>query len=80
MSLTSAAAQDTLDRGVTRPMLELREIMKIIQKAITKRNHKLIDYDRHRASLNKLKAKEQRSFNEEKQIYKVGTRKKTEEP
>ncbi|KAI8147369.1 hypothetical protein BJV82DRAFT_642847 [Fennellomyces sp. T-0311] len=62
---------DALDREVVRPMIELRDIMKIIGKTMVKRNHKMIDYDRHRAALNKLKAKEERSFNEEKQIFKV---------
>ncbi|CAO3597629.1 unnamed protein product [Absidia cylindrospora] len=47
------------------------DIMKQIQKTMIKRNHKMIDYDRHRSSLSKLKVKEERSFNEEKQIYKV---------
>ncbi|KAI9322809.1 hypothetical protein BX666DRAFT_1898634 [Dichotomocladium elegans] len=62
---------DGIDRDVIRPMLEFKEIMKTIQKTMVKRNHKMIDYDRHRASLAKLKAKEERSFNEEKQIFKV---------
>ncbi|KAI8084637.1 uncharacterized protein BX664DRAFT_337447 [Halteromyces radiatus] len=62
---------DLVDDAVIRPTLELTEIMKQIQKTMVKRNHKMIDYDRHRASLNKLKVKEERSFNEEKQIYKV---------
>ncbi|KAI9263357.1 hypothetical protein BDA99DRAFT_510023 [Phascolomyces articulosus] len=62
---------DALDRDVVRPMIELRDIMKTINKTMIKRNHKMIDYDRHRSSLNKLKAKEERSFNEEKQIFKV---------
>ena len=52
-------------------MIELREVMKTIGKTMVKRNHKLIDYDRHRSTLNKLKVKEERSFNEEKQIFKV---------
>jgi DNA topoisomerase VI subunit A len=36
-----------------------------------KRDHKLIDYDRHRTSLEKLNKKTERSFSEEKQIFKV---------
>ncbi|KAI9496146.1 hypothetical protein BDB00DRAFT_882178 [Zychaea mexicana] len=64
---------DALDRDVVRPMIELREIIKTINKTMVKRNHKLIDYDRHRSALNKLKVKEERSFNEEKQIFKVET-------
>ncbi|CDH55384.1 bar adaptor protein [Lichtheimia corymbifera JMRC:FSU:9682] len=62
---------DAIDRDVVRPMLELKEIMKTIHKTMVKRNHKMIDYDRHRTALNKLKAKEERSFSEEKQIFKV---------
>lgn len=54
-----------------RPTLELQEIIKVIQKTIVKRNHKLIDYDRHRVALNKLTAKAERTLNEEKSIFKV---------
>ncbi|CAO3643890.1 unnamed protein product [Cunninghamella blakesleeana] len=62
---------DLLDRDVTRPLLELLDITKIIQKTMVKRNHKMIDYDRHRSSLAKLKAKQERNFNDEKQIFKI---------
>lgn len=67
----SLSLQDILDRDIVRPIMELNEIIKLIQKTITKRNHKLIDYDRHRLSLQKLNAKTERSFSEEKQIFKV---------
>lgn len=60
-----------MDEAVIRPTLEILEVMKQIQKTMIKRNHKMIDYDRHRSSLNKLKVKQERSFNEEKQVYKV---------
>lgn len=60
-----------VDRDIVRPLMELNEIVKTIQKTIVKRNHKLIDYDRHRLSLQKLTTKTERSFNEEKQIFKV---------
>ncbi|KAG0785063.1 hypothetical protein G6F22_008092 [Rhizopus arrhizus] len=62
---------DVVDRDIVRPLMELNEIIKTIQKTIVKRNHKLIDYDRHRISLQKLTTKTERSFNEEKQIFKV---------
>lgn len=62
---------DGLDRDVTRPLLELMEIGKTIQKTIVKRSHKMIDYDRHRLALSKLNTKQDRSFSEEKQIFKV---------
>ncbi|KAI8060462.1 hypothetical protein BC940DRAFT_246498 [Gongronella butleri] len=64
---------DLLDLHVTRPLLDLLEISKTIQKTMVKRNHKLIDYDRHRLALNKLKTKTERSFSEEKQIFKTET-------
>ncbi|KAI7899026.1 uncharacterized protein BX663DRAFT_522875 [Cokeromyces recurvatus] len=62
---------DVVDRNIIRPLLELEEIMKLISKTMTKRNHKLIDYDRHRLALQKLNNKQERSFSEEKQIFKV---------
>ncbi|KAL0091072.1 hypothetical protein F4703DRAFT_1903558 [Phycomyces blakesleeanus] len=62
---------DAVDRDVVRPTLELSEIFRRVQKTIVKRQHKLIDYDRFRTSVNKIKAKETRSFNEEKEIFKL---------
>ncbi|KAI7872558.1 hypothetical protein BDF14DRAFT_1754650 [Spinellus fusiger] len=62
---------DTVDRDVVRPALELLEIYKKIQKTIIKRQHKLIDYDRFRLSLTKLKVKETRTFSEEKEVFKL---------
>ncbi|ORX51347.1 hypothetical protein DM01DRAFT_320355 [Hesseltinella vesiculosa] len=62
---------DLLDDGVIRPALEAIEVIKKIQKTITKRSHKMIDYDRHRSSMSKLKGKDDRTLSEEKQYYKV---------
>jgi amphiphysin len=62
---------DVVDRDIVRPLLELSEIIKVIQKTMIKRDHKLIDYDRHRIALQKLNSKAERSFSEEKQIFKV---------
>lgn len=62
---------DVVDRDIVRPLLELTEIIKTINKTMVKRNHKLIDYDRHRTAIQKLNAKTERSFSEEKQIFKV---------
>ncbi|KAI9023087.1 hypothetical protein CLU79DRAFT_750221 [Phycomyces nitens] len=68
---------DAVDRDVVRPTLELQEIIRRIQKTIIKRQHKLIDYDRFRTSVNKLKGKETRSFNEEKEIFKLDAKLET---
>lgn len=46
-------------------------IIKTIQKTITKRRHKLIDYDRYRTSLTKMKNIADRSPSEDKQVYKL---------
>lgn len=46
-------------------------IIKTIQKTITKRQHKLIDYDRYRTSLAKMKNIADRSPSEDKQVYKL---------
>ncbi|KAI8078265.1 uncharacterized protein B0P05DRAFT_579510 [Gilbertella persicaria] len=62
---------DVVDRDIVRPLLELSEIVKTINKTMVKRNHKLIDYDRHRLSIQKLNNKTERSFSEEKQIFKI---------
>ncbi|KAI9282242.1 hypothetical protein BY458DRAFT_497613 [Sporodiniella umbellata] len=62
---------DVVDRDIVRPLMELNEIIKAIQKTIVKRNHKLIDFDRHRISLQKITNKTERSFSEEKQIFKI---------
>ncbi|KAI8880255.1 BAR-domain-containing protein [Backusella circina FSU 941] len=62
---------DIIDRDIVRPLLDLTDIMKVIQKTMIKRDHKLIDYDRHRLALNKLNTKTERSFSEEKQIFKI---------
>lgn len=67
---------DVVDRDVVRPLLELSEIIKVIHKTMIKRDHKLIDFDRHRIALQKLTTKAERSFSEEKQIFKVKKTKK----
>lgn len=62
---------DVVDRDIVRPLMELTEILKTIHKTMTKRDHKLIDYDRHRIALQKLNQKQERSFSEEKQVFKA---------
>ncbi|KAI8085405.1 hypothetical protein BDF21DRAFT_415094 [Thamnidium elegans] len=62
---------DVVDGDIVRPLLELSEIQKKIAKTMLKRNHKLIDFDRHRIALQKITTKTERSFSEEKQIFKI---------
>ncbi|KAI9247696.1 hypothetical protein BDA99DRAFT_253801 [Phascolomyces articulosus] len=68
---------DQLDLLVVQPSENMHSIIKAIQKTITKRQHKLIDYDRHRTSLAKLKNIADRSPSEDKQVYKIETQLET---
>jgi amphiphysin len=48
------------------------DICKKIRKTCVKRDHKLVDYDRHNNSLNKLREKKEKSLSDEKNLFKVG--------
>ncbi|KAF9562329.1 hypothetical protein EC968_005250 [Mortierella alpina] len=62
---------DKLELTVVRPLQEMQNNMKLIRRTITKRDHKLLDYDRFRISLKKLQDKKERTLSDEKQIYKL---------
>lgn len=56
---------------VIAPAEELESLLKNIEKAITKRDHKLIDFDRHSNSYTKLKEKQNRSAKEDQSMFKL---------
>ena len=56
---------------IVEPCKELNDICKKIRKTITKREHKLVDFDRHNNSLNKLRDKKEKSLKDEQNIFKV---------
>lgn len=60
-----------IETRVIRPADELLEVIKVIRKAATKRDHKQLDYDRHRASLKKLQDKRDKNLKDEKAMYKA---------
>ncbi|KAF9428524.1 hypothetical protein BGZ94_002064 [Podila epigama] len=62
---------DRLESTVVRPLTEMQNLMKMIRKTITKRDHKLVDYDRFRIALKKLQDKKERTLSDEKAIYKL---------
>ncbi|GJJ71177.1 hypothetical protein EMPS_03527 [Entomortierella parvispora] len=62
---------DRLEMTVVRPLTEMQTNMKLIRRTITKRDHKLVDYDRFRISLKKLQDKKERTLSDEKSIYKL---------
>jgi amphiphysin len=62
---------EMIETRVIRPADELLEIIKVIRKTATKRQHKQLDYDRHRATLKKLQDKKDKSLKDEKNMYKA---------
>jgi len=62
---------EMIETRVIRPADELLEIIKVIRKATVKRDHKQLDYDRHRATLKKLQDKKEKSLKDEKAMYKA---------
>lgn len=64
---------DDLDAFVVRPADRFHMITKTIDKTITKREHKLIDFDRHRIAYMKYSAIAEPSPSEEKNMFKLQT-------
>ncbi|KAK5987491.1 Regulator of cytoskeleton and endocytosis [Cladobotryum mycophilum] len=68
---TLAPELDMIETRVIRPANELLDVIKIIRKTALKRDHKQLDYDRHRAALKKLQDKKDRSAKDEKAMWKA---------
>ncbi|KAK6526261.1 hypothetical protein TWF694_004867 [Orbilia ellipsospora] len=62
---------EMIETRIIKPADELLEIVKIIRKVLTKRQHKQLDFDRHRTSLKKLQDKKEKTLKDEKALYKV---------
>ncbi|KAF2140561.1 uncharacterized protein K452DRAFT_288643 [Aplosporella prunicola CBS 121167] len=62
---------EMIESRVIKPADELLEIIKVIRKAAVKRDHKQLDYDRHRATLKKLQDKKDKTLKDEKALYKA---------
>ncbi|KAI9813483.1 MAG: hypothetical protein M1827_004159 [Pycnora praestabilis] len=62
---------EMIETRVIRPADELLEIIKVIRKCAGKRQHKQLDYDRHRTTLKKLQDKKEKSLKDEKAMYKA---------
>ncbi|KAH8992078.1 BAR-domain-containing protein [Lactarius akahatsu] len=62
---------ELIESRVVGPVRELQGVMKAIRKMITKRDHKLMDYDRFNNSLTKLRDKKEKSLSDEKNLYKL---------
>lgn len=64
---------EMIETRIVAPAKDLLEIFKKVNKLLTKRNHKQVDYDRHRASLKKLQDKKEKTMKDEKALYKAET-------
>lgn len=62
---------ELIEARVVGPVKEYQQVLKQIRKSITKRDHKLVDYDRFNNSLTKLRDKKEKTLNDEKNLFKV---------
>lgn len=63
---------EQLETHILEPAEQLLEVIRAIRKMITKREHKKLDYDRHRNALRKLHDnRRDRTLRDEKQLYKL---------
>lgn len=68
---TLAPELELIDSRIVQPCKELNDICKKIRKTCVKRDHKLVDFDRHNNSLNKLRDKKEKSLKDEQNLFKV---------
>ncbi|KAG8897701.1 hypothetical protein FRB99_007980, partial [Tulasnella sp. 403] len=71
LKLSLAPELELIQSRIVGPIGELQTIMKQIRKNITKRDHKLVDYDRHNNSLTKLREKKEKTLSDEKNLFKL---------
>lgn len=62
---------EMIQARVIGPADELLTVIKVVQKSMLKRQHKQLDYDRHRTSLKKIQDKKDKSLKDEKSLYKA---------
>jgi amphiphysin len=62
---------EMIETRIIRPADELMEVIKVIRKTAVKRQHKQLDYDRHRATLKKIQDKKEKTIKDEKALYKA---------
>ncbi|KAK4038278.1 protein hob1 [Parachaetomium inaequale] len=68
---TLAPELEMIESRVIRPADELLDVIKVIRKTAIKREHKKLDYDRHRATLKKLQDKKDKTAKDEKATWKA---------
>ncbi|KAJ3104089.1 hypothetical protein HDU97_009538 [Phlyctochytrium planicorne] len=61
---------EVIERRLVMPTAELMQLIERVKRFIIKRGHKLLDYDRHKDSVKKLKEKQDRTATDERTIGK----------
>ncbi|KAL1894984.1 BAR adaptor protein Hob1 [Ceratocystis pirilliformis] len=62
---------EMIETRIIRPANDLLEVIQVIRKTAVKRDHKQLDYDRHRTTLKKLQDKKERTAKDEKNMWKA---------
>ena len=62
---------EMIEQRVITPADQLLEVIKVIRKMHVKRQHKQLDYDRHRATLKALQNKKDKTLKDEKALYRA---------
>ncbi|KAI2624116.1 BAR domain-containing protein [Xylaria nigripes] len=68
---TIAPELEMIETRIVRPANELLDVLKVVRKTAVKRDHKQLDYDRHRNSLKKIQDKKDKSAKDEKALWKA---------
>lgn len=68
---TLAPELEMIESRVINPANELLDVLKVVKKTVVKREHKKLDYDRHNATLKKLRDKKEKSAKDEKAMWKA---------
>ena len=71
LQATLAPELEMIEQRVIAPADELLTVIKAVRKTTLKRQHKQLDYDRHRTTLKKLQDKKEKSLKDEKAMYKA---------
>lgn len=71
LQINLAPELEMIETRIVRPADELMEVIKAIRKTAVKRQHKQLDYDRHRAALKKIQEKKEKTLKDEKALFKT---------
>jgi amphiphysin len=71
LQATLAPELEMIEQRVIAPADQLLEVIKVIRKINVKRDHKQLDYDRHRTTLKKLQDKKDKTLKDEKALFKA---------